>query len=585
MATVLILFFLFKDDGDPSGVSSAQRTESITTVSDALPSTTTPSTAPSTPPSTTTPTTTTTLPRTCDTVPLESDGSPSPRLVEAGGQNPSALAIAVSERLYPCADDVIVAHPFDLYSATVAAQLAARYSSPLLYYLPSSEAALVAELRRLAPERIWMMAGISDSLTPPDTEIIRMPSRSEDLIEWIGSHDPSVVTGLSPTADLRSLHSLVMTGVGLNMILAPLHRPAEESSPESEVIMGSASRALRSPRLWLVDPQQPATGLAVAAAASVLGEGALYWNPEEVGGWAEAGRILAKQAEGMAEIWVMGEISHSGRWLLETTLWGPELPGGGRIMFPDRRLVAFYGATHTDVLGVLGEQDPSETLERLAPYLEEYAADGITTIPTFEIIATLATRRSGTDGDYSGETSIDTLRPWVEFADQNGAYVVLDLQPGRTDFLTQAKYYEELLKLPHVGLALDPEWRLGPNQVHLRQIGSVDTAEVNTVIEWLSELVRKERLPQKLLMVHQFRLSMIRNRELLSVPPELAVAIQMDGQGLLNTKYNTWGVLVAGATDQGWHWGWKNFFDEDSPMATPEQVLELTPLPFFVSYQ
>ncbi|MCE2529066.1 MAG: hypothetical protein J4G11_04270 [Acidimicrobiia bacterium] len=82
----------------------------------------------------------------------------------------------------------------------------------MLYYLPSSEAALAAELRRLAPERIWMMAGISDSLAPPDAEIIRMPSRSEDLIEWIGSHDPSVVTGLSPTADLTSLHSLVMTG-------------------------------------------------------------------------------------------------------------------------------------------------------------------------------------------------------------------------------------------------------------------------------------------------------------------------------------------------------------------------------------
>ena len=40
-------------------------------------------------------------------------------------------------------------------------------------------------------------------------------------------------------------------------------------------------------------------------------------------------------------------------------------------------------------------------------------------------------------------------------------YVVLDLQPGRTDFLTQAKRYEPLLALPHVGLALDPEWRLG----------------------------------------------------------------------------------------------------------------------------
>jgi hypothetical protein len=69
--------------------------------------------------------------------------------------------------------------------------------------------------------------------------------------------------------------------------------------------------------------------------------------------------------------------------------------------------------------------------------------------------------------------------------------VILDLQPGRTDFLTQAMIYEEFLRLPHVGLALDPEWRLEPNQVHLRQIGSVDAAEINQVGNWLASLVRR----------------------------------------------------------------------------------------------
>ena len=86
-------------------------------------------------------------------------------------------------------------------------------------------------------------------------------------------------------------------------------------------------------------------------------------------------------------------------------------------------------------------------------------------------------------------------------------------------------------------------------------------------------------------MVHQFRFTMIRDRETISVPPELAVVIHMDGQGPLATKYSTWGALTAGAEKQGWHWGWKNFFDEDYPLATPEQVLELDPLVVFVSYQ
>src|SRR3990170_5152291 len=121
----------------------------------------------------------------------------------------------------------------------------------------------------------------------------------------------------------------------------------------------------------------------------------------------------------------------------------------------------------------------------MAPIAASYAADGIPAIPALEIIATVASAEAGGDGNYSYETPLDTLRPWVTAAGESGVYVILDLQPGRTDFLTQAKIYEEFLRLPYVGLALDSEWRLEPDQVHLRQIGSVEAAEVNRVSEWL----------------------------------------------------------------------------------------------------
>ncbi|WP_414172529.1 hypothetical protein [Clavibacter tessellarius] len=89
---------------------------------------------------------------------------------------------------------------------------------------------------------------------------------------------------------------------------------------------------------------------------------------------------------------------------------------------------------------------------------------------------------------------------------------MIDLQPGRTDFLTQAKRYESVLAQPGVGLALDPEWRLGPDQVPLKQIGSVSAAEVDATTDWLAGLVRDRGLPQKMLVLHQFRLSMITDR-------------------------------------------------------------------------
>jgi hypothetical protein len=197
----------------------------------------------------------------------------------------------------------------------------------------------------------------------------------------------------------------------------------------------------------------------------------------------------------------------------------------------------------------------------------------------------VASSEAGADGDYSNETDVEVIRPWVEIAAEEGLYVLLDLQPGRTDFLTQAKRYEEFLLEPHVGLALDPEWRLGPDQVHLEQFGTVDAAEINQVSEWLAELVRREALPQKMLLIHQFRFSMVTNRELVAIPSELAVIIQMDGQGPIDTKYETWNALT-GAPDAGkFWWGWKNFYDEDFPTPTPEQVLELNPTAYYVSYQ
>ena len=78
---------------------------------------------------------------------------------------------------------------------------------------------------------------------------------------------------------------------------------------------------------------------------------------------------------------------------------------------------------------------------------------------------------------------------------------------------------------------------------------------------------------------------MITNRHLVEAPPELAVLIQMDGQGPLGTKYATWNALTSQPDAHQFYWGWKNFYDEDSPTATSEQVLELTPTPVFVSYQ
>ena len=205
-------------------------------------------------------------------------------------------------------------------------------------------------------------------------------------------------------------------------------------------------------------------------------------------------------------------------------------------------------------------------------------------MPAFEIITTVAAGQAGADGDYSNEVEIAKIRPYVDAAKAAGVYVVLDLQPGRTDFLTQAKRYEELLAEPHVGLALDPEWRLQPGQVHRVQIGSVNVDEINQVGDWLAGLVRERNLPQKVLLLHQFRTSMIVGRERLNTAhDELATLIHADGFGTQDMKRGTWDAMRQNSPNV--YWGWKNFIDEDRPMLDPAQTMQISPDIVFVSYQ
>jgi len=272
---------------------------------------------------------------------------------------------------------------------------------------------------------------------------------------------------------------------------------------------------------------------------------------------------------------------------VEAALTVPELPGGGLLAFPTRRMVALYGHSSGAALGALGEQGVQASIKRakeLAKQYQPYSDEPVQ--PAFEIIATVASDSAGADGDYSAESDVSQLRRWVDAAGEAGVYVVLDLQPGTTDFLTQAKRYEELLKLPHVGLALDPEWRLQEGQRHMEQIGSVPAAEINEVSAWLAGLTRRNNLPQKVLILHQFQLRMITNREGLDMShEEVAVVVHADGHGTPEQKMDTWRALRQDLPKGTWM-GWKNFYDEDMPVFTPERTyLGVSPAPWFVSYQ
>ncbi|HYK26528.1 MAG TPA: hypothetical protein VEV61_01055 [Streptosporangiaceae bacterium] len=265
---------------------------------------------------------------------------------------------------------------------------------------------------------------------------------------------------------------------------------------------------------------------------------------------------------------------------------GMQLPGGGQLLFPMRKFVALYGNPTTPALGALGQQDLTASIARARAVAGQYSTlSRVPVVPAFEIIATIAQGSPGRSGGFTYETKPAALLPWVKAATAAGMYVILDLQPGRDNFLAQARLYRSLLRRPNVGLALDPEWKLQPRQLPLHQIGSVHISEVNSVVRWLAHLTAQYRLPQKLLELHQFRLSMIDGESRLDTShSDLAIVINMDGQGAPVTKAQTWAAIVS-AAPKGVYFGWKDFYVKDKPMLDPRRTVRRSPRPVLISYQ
>jgi hypothetical protein len=560
------------------------------------------------------------------------DALPEEPVVELVGDDPVAVATEVIGTTHRCADTAVVAST-DGWAAALAVAVAVAEDAPLLLVDPAHRAGVGDALADLAPAQL-LTIGAEDVPVAGGTEVVPLgdevlaPGQTDGTAgpEDPADHDLDLALAVLDHLDVdrafavphddRVARAAALGREGGAVPLLPIRTDREDLGalsaalhPALRVEVISRDEAIgttladrlvgvgvdaqvaedewwelpaTADTVWLVDPAQTATTAVTAATVAARGDGLLPVHASDLRlGRDRVGRIAEAAPDRTV---VVGNVTEHASWQLPTVLDGPRLPWGGLTLFADERIVALYGTPTSTRLGALGEQDLEATVTRAREVAEPYGADGRRVVPAFEIIVTIASAEAGERGDYSRRLDPDSFRPWIDRAAEEGFYVVLDLQPGRTDFLSQAKEYEQLLLEPHVGLALDPEWRLEDDQVHLRQIGSVDAAEVQEVADWLAALVREHRLPQKLLVLHQFRFSMLPDRDDIVVPPELAVVVHMDGQGPIGTKYETYAAITAGAEDRWW-WGWKNFYDEDRPTPTPAQVLELEPRPVFVTYQ
>jgi hypothetical protein len=116
-----------------------------------------------------------------------------------------------------------------------------------------------------------------------------------------------------------------------------------------------------------------------------------------------------------------------------------------------------------------------------------------------------------------------------------------------------------------------------------RRIGTLDATDVNYAVRLLADIVERKKVPPKVLVVHRFTQRMLTNHDKIALDPRVQVVVDMDGFGAPYLKEDAYKFFIVPEPVQ--FAGFKLFFKNDKPMMTPEQVIRLWPVPYYIQYQ
>jgi hypothetical protein len=209
-------------------------------------------------------------------------------------------------------------------------------------------------------------------------------------------------------------------------------------------------------------------------------------------------------------------------------------------------------------------------------------------LPVLELIAVVVQSGAGPDGLYRHRVDTSVVDQYLRVARAEKALLLLNIQPGHSDFLTEVKAFEPYLRQPDVGVALDPEWAMKPKEKPGVHYGQTTGEAINEVAAYLSGIVAEERLPEKALVYHQVNRYVLKDEEALAAPPGVVLIKSIDGLGPVGAKITTYMYLME-FMPKGVRPGFKLFFDEDtrngSRLMTPNEVLALVPTPEYVMFE
>lgn len=262
------------------------------------------------------------------------------------------------------------------------------------------------------------------------------------------------------------------------------------------------------------------------------------------------------------------------------------LPGS---ILPEKRIVAFYGNPLSKRMGVLGELSPDDMLAKLDKEVAAWkAADPSTPVqPALHLIAVVAQGAPGTAGKYRTRMDSAVIAKVYAWAKKKNAILFLDVQVGTGTLQEELPRLIPWLEHPDIHLAIDPEFSMKRGDVPGTRIGTYDAADVNYASSLLQDLVTKEHLPPKVLVVHRFTRDMLTGYKRIKLDPRVQIVINMDGWGPPHLKRESYRAYVWKYPVE--YTGFKLFYHNDtkkgSRMMSPADVLALHPKPLYIQYQ
>jgi hypothetical protein len=247
-------------------------------------------------------------------------------------------------------------------------------------------------------------------------------------------------------------------------------------------------------------------------------------------------------------------------------------------------LVSWYGNPWSERMGILGRLEDKALADGLKKQAAAYAAvTDKRVIPAYELVTIIGQPLPGRDGRYRRRESYEVIDRMLRAARAAGFKLILDVQTGHSTVLDELSYLSRYLEEPDVYLALDPEFSMGDGGVPGQRIGMMRADDVNDAIDVLEYVQERYRLPRKVLLVHQFTMAMLPDKEKIWSSSAIDVVLVADGFGPPALKRHTYSMVLRQRALA--FSGFKLFYLQDKDLLQPSQVLSLSPAPSVVIYQ